>query len=90
MLVITKAMHKKSEENKSSKSKDEYAVKSAHAVVADKIKKRDPAKAPNIGDRVSYVVIRKERDARVYEKSEDPLWVLEHNLPIDFEYYLNQ
>jgi hypothetical protein len=26
--------------------------------------------------------------APAYEKSEDPVWVLEHNLPIDTEYYL--
>ena len=52
--------------------------------------KRDAASAPNIGDRVSYVVISKGKEAKLYEKSEDPLYALEHNLPLDFEYYLNQ
>jgi len=27
-------------------------------------------------------------DAAAYEKAEDPLWVLEKNLPIDTKYYL--
>jgi len=27
--------------------------------------------------------------AAAYEKSEDPLYVLEHNVPIDTQYYLN-
>lgn len=27
-------------------------------------------------------------DSRAYENSEDPLYVLEHNLPIDTKYYL--
>ena len=26
----------------------------------------------------------------MYEKVEDPIWVLEHSLPIDTEYYLKQ
>jgi DNA polymerase delta subunit 1 len=28
--------------------------------------------------------------ARAYEKSEDPLWVLENNIPLDYQYYLDQ
>lgn len=28
-------------------------------------------------------------DARAYEKSEDPLYVLEKNIPIDTKYYLD-
>ena len=28
-------------------------------------------------------------DARAYEKSEDPIYVLDHNLPIDTKYYLD-
>lgn len=35
------------------------------------------------------VIIKGSKDARAYEKSEDPLWVLEHNIPIDTKYYLD-
>ena len=34
------------------------------------------------------MIIKGTKDARAYEKSEDPLYVLEHNLPIDTKYYL--
>jgi DNA polymerase delta subunit 1 len=26
---------------------------------------------------------------KIYEKAEDPIWALEHNLPIDFQHYLD-
>lgn len=34
------------------------------------------------------VIIKGTKDARAYEKSEDPLYVLENNVPIDTKYYL--
>lgn len=44
--------------------------------------------APAIGDRVSYVICRGQKDAAAYEKAEDPIYVLENNIPIDTKYYL--
>jgi len=40
-------------------------------------------------DRCSDVIIKGTKDARAYEKSEDPLYVLENNIPIDTRYYLD-
>ncbi|OUM64108.1 hypothetical protein PIROE2DRAFT_66246 [Piromyces sp. E2] len=77
-LVITKAL-----------SKTEYDGKQAHKELADRMRKRDPGSAPNIGDRVAYVIIKAAKSAAAYEKSEDPLYVLEHNIPIDTKYYLD-
>lgn len=37
---------------------DDYKVKSAHVELAEKMRKRDPATAPAIGDRVPYVIIK--------------------------------
>lgn len=54
------------------------------------MRKRDPLTAPNVGDRVPYVVIKGAKNAKVYEKVEDPIWVLQHSLPIDTTYYLKQ
>ena len=34
------------------------------------------------------VIIKGTKDARAFEKSEDPLYVLENNIPIDTKYYL--
>jgi DNA polymerase delta subunit 1 len=45
--------------------------------------------APAMGDRVAYVIIQGSKGSAAYEKSEDPIYVLEHNLPIDTKYYLN-
>ena len=78
-LVITKAM---------SKSGDEYVGKQAHVELAEKMKKRDASSAPGLGDRVAYVIVKSSKGSAAYERAEDPLYVLENNIPIDFNYYL--
>ncbi|SGY32734.1 BQ5605_C002g01405 [Microbotryum silenes-dioicae] len=77
-LVITKAL-----------AKADYANKQAHVELAERMRKRDAGSAPALGDRVAYVIIKGTKDARAYEKSEDPLYVLENNIPIDTKYYLD-
>ncbi|KAG9037465.1 DNA-directed DNA polymerase delta [Tulasnella sp. JGI-2019a] len=77
-LVITKAL-----------SKLDYATKQAHTELAERMKKRDAGSAPAIGDRVAYVIIQGTKNAAAYEKSEDPIFVLENNIPIDTKYYLD-
>jgi len=59
-----------------------------HLKVAAKMMKRDPLSAPQMGDRVAYVFVQLGKNAKAYEKAEDPLWVLNQNLPIDTNYYL--
>jgi DNA polymerase delta subunit 1 len=76
-LVITKAL-----------SKLEYDSKQAHSELAKRMRKRDPGSAPALGDRVAYVIIKSTKGAAAYEKSEDPIYVLENNIPIDTKYYL--
>jgi DNA polymerase delta subunit 1 len=80
-LVITKALSKESKD---------YASKQAHVELAERMRKRDAHSAPAIGDRVPYVIIKAPKGAKNYEKSEDPLWVLENNIPLDYQYYLDQ
>lgn len=75
-LVITKAY-----------SKQEYDGKQVHIELAKRMKKRDPGSAPVLGDRIPYVIINSS-STKNYEKSEDPLYALEHSLPIDVKYYL--
>ncbi|URD93395.1 DNA polymerase [Musa troglodytarum] len=79
LLVITKGL---------TKTGDGYAVKAAHVELAERMRKRDAATAPNVGDRVPYVIIKAAKGAKAYEKSEDPIYVLENNIPIDPQYYL--
>ena len=66
----------------------DYAAKQAHVELAERMKQRDAGSAPNLGDRVAYVIIKGVKGAAAYEKSEDPIYVLENNLPIDTTYYL--
>ncbi|KAK3325423.1 DNA polymerase family B-domain-containing protein [Apodospora peruviana] len=77
-LVITKAL-----------TKDDYAAKQAHVELAARMKKRDAGSAPGLGDRVAYVMIKGAANSKNFERSEDPLYVLEHNVPIDTKYYLD-
>ncbi|CAL7945239.1 unnamed protein product [Xylocopa violacea] len=76
-LVITKEL-----------TKTDYAAKQAHVELAAKMKKRDPGNAPKLGDRVPYIFISAARGTPAYQKAEDPIYVLENNIPIDTNYYL--
>ncbi|KAH9866079.1 DNA-directed DNA polymerase delta [Plenodomus biglobosus] len=84
-LVITKALTKQEDKD----GKGGYANKQAHVELAERMKKRDAGSAPGLGDRVAYVMVRAATGARNFEKSEDPIFVLENNLPIDTRYYLD-
>ncbi|KAL2152078.1 hypothetical protein VTH82DRAFT_5262 [Thermothelomyces myriococcoides] len=77
-LVITKAL-----------TKEDYAAKQAHVELAQRMKKRDPGSAPSLGDRVAYVMVKGATGSKNFERSEDPMYVLEHNVPIDTKYYLD-
>ncbi|KAH0626687.1 hypothetical protein JD844_001794 [Phrynosoma platyrhinos] len=72
-LVITKEL---------TRTADEYAGRQAHVELAERMRRRDPGSAPNLGDRVPYVIIGAAKG--------DPIYVLENNLPIDTQYYLEQ
>ncbi|KAJ8251044.1 hypothetical protein GJAV_G00216620 [Gymnothorax javanicus] len=80
-LVITKEL---------TKTTHEYAGKQAHVELAERMRRRDTGSAPHLGDRVPYVIIKGAKGAATYMKSEDPLYVLENNIPIDTQYYLEQ
>lgn len=88
LLVITKGLGKRIEDDP--KAKDgKYANKQASVELAKKMRERDEASAPNVGDRVAYVMVKGAHGSKNYEKSEDPLFVLQNNLPIDYDFYLN-
>lgn len=79
-LVITKEL---------TKTDSEYAGRQAHNELANRMRKRDPGSAPQLGDRVPYVIIAAPKGTAAYLKSEDPIYVLENNIPIDTQYYLD-
>lgn len=76
-LIITKEL-----------SKAEYAAKQAHEELAKKMRKRDPGNAPKLGDRIPYVITAAAKNTPAFQKAEDPIYVLENNIPIDANYYL--
>lgn len=78
-LIITKALHKTAETAK---------VPLAHVVLAGKMSKRDPSTAPGLGDRVAYVMVQGTKKSKACDNAEDPLYVLENNIPIDAQYYM--
>jgi len=81
LLVITKQI---------SRNREDYTAKQAHVELAERMAKRDAGSAPVVGDRVPYVIIKGTKGSRAYERAEDPLHVLEHNIPLDAQYYLHQ
>lgn len=78
-LVITKEL---------TKTDKDYTAKQAHVELANKMRKRDAGSAPKLGDRVPYVIIAAAKGTPAYAKAEDPIYVLENNIPIDAMYYL--
>ncbi|RWS28033.1 DNA polymerase delta catalytic subunit-like protein [Leptotrombidium deliense] len=79
-LIITKEL---------TKNDNEYAAKQAHVELAHRMAKRDAGSAPKLGDRVPYVIIASPKGTAAYMKSEDPIYVLDNNIPIDTQYYLD-
>ncbi|KAK9843469.1 hypothetical protein WJX81_004288 [Elliptochloris bilobata] len=80
LLVVTKGLTQMAES---------YKVKAAHVELAEKMMKRDAATAPTLGDRVAYVMVKGAKGAKSWEKAEDPIYALEHGLPIDCQHYLD-
>jgi DNA polymerase delta subunit 1 len=73
------------------KNEGDYASNNLpHVALAIKMRDRDPGSAPNIGDRINYVITETDDPrAKIYEKSESPEVVKEKNLKIDYLYYIN-
>jgi DNA polymerase delta subunit 1 len=89
-LVITKSLNKGAEYALGlGGKKEDYKTKQAHVELAARMRKRDAGSAPQMGDRVPYVIITGAKGAATYEKAEDPIFVLENNLTIDSKWYLS-
>ncbi|MCJ7443184.1 MAG: DNA-directed DNA polymerase [Methanotrichaceae archaeon] len=75
------------------KSTASYKNKQPHIQLVEKIKKRG-GPVPGIGERVPFVVIKDNKGRRnkglFVDRAEDPQYVLENNLPLDTEYYIEK
>lgn len=79
LLVITKAL---------SKNPEEYKPPQIHSNLALRLREIDPLTAPKCGDRVPYVIVEKGKNAKTNEKGEDPFIMMQKQIPIDRNYYL--
>lgn len=63
-------------------------INQAHVAVVRKMRERRPGSEPQTGDRVPYLIVRSDDPkAKAFEKSEDPAWVEQHDLPVDYFHY---
>jgi hypothetical protein len=61
----------------------------AHRVLADRMEKRDPGTAPQVGDRLPYIYVANRKDEKKQgDKIEHLDYVREHKLKPDTEFYI--
>jgi DNA polymerase delta subunit 1 len=69
-------------------SPESMHINQAHVQVVNKMRQRKPGSEPQSGDRVPYLLTKTDNPkAKAFEKSEDPKYVEENNVPIDYHYY---
>ena len=64
----------------------DYKVQMPHVEVTKKMKERNPGSEPQVGSRVPFVIL-KNNSTRLFDKAEDPAWVTQNNLKLDYQYY---
>ena len=73
------------------KKDTEYKTNKAnipHVALARKMKERDPYNCPQVGERVPYLFKKINKvNALQFERVEDPTYLINNCIPIDFEYY---
>ena len=69
-------------------SPESVNINQSHVQVVVKMRERKPGSEPQSGDRVPYILTNTgDPKAKAFEKSEDPKYVEEHNIPVDYLYY---
>jgi DNA polymerase I len=75
------------------KSIGSYKNKQPHIQLVEKIRERG-GQVPSVGDRVPFVIIKgkssRKNKALFVDRAEDPAFVLENNMPLDTEYYVDK
>jgi DNA polymerase delta subunit 1 len=63
-------------------------INQAHVQVVHKMRDRKPGSEPQSGDRVPFLLTKTDDPkAKGFEKAEDPKYVEENNIPVDYHYY---
>ena len=90
-LILSQSLsdtYKVSGKNVSVTSSESVNINQSHVQVVTKMRQRKPGSEPQSGDRVPYILTKTaDPKAKAYEKAEDPKYVEEHNIPVDYHYY---
>lgn len=90
-LVLSQSLadtYKIKGESVSITSPESVNINQSHVQVVVKMRERKPGSEPQSGDRVPYLLVKTDDPkAKAFEKSEDPKYVEENNIPIDYLYY---
>jgi DNA polymerase delta subunit 1 len=63
-------------------------INQAHVQVVHKMRDRKPGSEPQSGDRVPFLLTKTgDPKAKGFEKAEDPKYVEENDIPVDYHYY---
>jgi DNA polymerase delta subunit 1 len=69
-------------------SPESININQSHVQVVTKMRQRKPGSEPQSGDRVPYLLTKTEDSkAKAFEKAEDPKYVEENGVPVDYHYY---
>jgi DNA polymerase delta subunit 1 len=69
-------------------SPESVNINQSHVQVVTKMRQRRPGSEPQSGDRVPYILTKTEDPkAKAFEKAEDPKYVEENEIPVDYHYY---
>lgn len=69
-------------------SKLHYKTKVPHITVLNKMRRRCPAEAPKLGDRVAFVILAGAPGEKSSARAEDPKYAEAHQLPLDLREYV--
>jgi len=90
-LILSQSLsdsYKVNGHNVSITSPESCNINQAHVQVVNKMRARKPGSEPQSGDRVPYLLTDTgDPKAKAFEKSEDPKYVEENNIPVDYKYY---
>jgi len=69
-------------------SPESVNINQSHVQVVVKMRDRKPGSEPQSGDRVPYILTKTENSkAKAFEKAEDPQYVEDNGIPVDYHYY---
>jgi DNA polymerase delta subunit 1 len=69
-------------------SPESVNINQSHVQVVTKMRERKPGSEPQSGDRVPYLLTKTENPkAKAFQKAEDPKYVEENGVPVDYHYY---